>query len=172
MKLRVDERFGKIAQQSAQRYSRRSFLGRAGRISVGAALTPVLAETLWPRQALASDNNHCGSAVCEIQQGFSVLCASLSYWGYNSCATGWADGGSWCACLPAGSYSSKCGTANESWFGDCCANCAPYLNPTADPFGNKKSCYYECEWGNTSLKVICRRWGCTNSVCKHPTPCT
>jgi hypothetical protein len=147
---------GKLSRHAAERYSRRSFVGKLGRYGIAMTVGWAGMEILRPSGAQA----HCGySTPC---QHWVMECAS-KWCANNQCPSGTCGCGSWCEQV-------SCSTCGDGWrrVADCCGNC-----------NCGGSCNYDCPqsccnhqyYRNGSCDdcdtyhIKCRRWFCANGSC-------
>lgn len=149
---------GDLADRLERNFSRRSFIGRLGRLVLalsGASLLEVLEMTAPSKSALAS---HCYG-----HDG--PLCANNGSCGANtdSCGKSLVAGGYWTACCSKSCSSCADGVRYLTKFIDCCStSCGAYDPCTA---GERGYC-------STGQCARCSRAACTTSVCQTTPRCT
>src|SRR6266545_3282747 len=140
-----------IADRLARSYSRRSFIGRLGRLSIAASAASVAHALQIAAPSSVAFAHHCSP-------GYHAGPACPSP--YSCAANGLADGQYWLSCCWQ-QGGSLCGNCEDGWkytkFQDCCrttANC-----------GGKTGFVY-C---GTGTCFVCKIKSCTTSQCKSPT---
>lgn len=140
---------GSVSRRAAERYSRRSFVGKVGRYGVAMTMGWAAMDVLRPEEALA----HCwqGTAC-----GYQVYGCNSVWCAGNECPAGTCGCGSWCE--PYASCAS-------GWrrVADCCGDC----NCAGDCNHNcPQSCCNHQLYRNGSCSdcqnhhIKCRRWFC------------
>lgn len=131
MTERIDRLIRGAAIRSANRHTRRSFLGRVGTVSASIATV-----------GLAVD---VGGAVADepLCAGQSITCLKLI--GTNGCPDGSCWDGGWAVPYNHCDAISYCGTQHTCWF-DCCKrkSVCSCTHPQGYP-----SCCNDCVWNNT-----------------------
>lgn len=142
----VDRVIHRAAVWSANRHTRRGFLGRIGAATAGLATAGVV---VAPREA---------HAMCA---GGTVTCYQL--WGVNGCQSHWCDDGSWCVPPSHCDAFASCGSRYTRWRDCCirktdCTDCR-YVGNTG-----RYTCCSNCIYGNscdpTNWTVRCRYHSC------------
>jgi hypothetical protein len=144
--MSIDEISEKIARRTANRFSRRSFIGR-----VGTTIAVAGAGSLGIHVPMAAAAGCCGCAHC----GFSSVCTE----GGGSCPSGTCQCGSWYIC-----QNCQPGAPTLKKFTDCCSACGGGCFCGADGYPH---CFYNPPYGACGgySKVRCRTIDCTNLAC-------
>lgn len=136
----------------AGRVPRRSFLGRAGRLSIAAAAGSAVALKLWEESAYGHDSC-CGAS-------HSVSCSCLT--GSNVCPSGTCECGCWVEC------DGNCGDRGTQWC-DCCDTTGCTKDCVAGCSDNPKCCFHKPYSGGCGTRfethVRCRIRTCTQLLC-------
>lgn len=159
-----------LAVRMANRYSRRSFLGRVSRVGF-AALGGSFLTVLLPQESAFA--NHCFSGPPD-----SCLCRNLGNPGANRCRSGDCAGGNWLTCCN-GTNCNECnaapgGARSYRRYQDCCSPCAQgcrsgpggcaiCCNSEPNPNVYCNNCHGDCGGGNTT--VYCVVTSCTSIAC-------
>jgi hypothetical protein len=157
-----DSAVSKWSVKAANTFGRRSFIARAGGISVGALLGSAFASALFPETAMAQG---CHNEGRQNETGESVMCAALRN-NNSHCARGEFNGGCWYACPEQRLI--KCFSGHTQFqvkFTDCCRpSCTCRHINRRDGYHNNDTCCNFCEW-HGSGRVVCRMNSCTGHVC-------
>jgi hypothetical protein len=135
--MSVDDLTESVARGFAQRFTRRSAIGRfGGALAVLGAGGLVAAET-----AQAA----CGCS----KSGYSTQCAG------STCPSGTCECGHWSTCTCAGAL---------RFYKDCCGGCSGGCSCGSDGYPR---CYYQPPYGScgSTTKVHCRLIYCTKYLC-------
>jgi hypothetical protein len=152
---------GALSRRAADRYSRRSFVGKVGRYGIAVTMGWAALEVLDPATALAHCNASCGACPSGCCGGAnSRWCANAHS---SSCPSGSCGCGSWCESVST----STCGSGWRRVH-DCCGGCGGCSSPNCDPCPSPTCCrhqtYRNGSCSNCGDKHIkCRRWVCASN---------
>ena len=167
-RMDVDSIVGQWTIRAANKYSRRSFMARAGAVMGGVVAAPVLRDAMFPGRRAAIT---CSTESNQNQSGESVMCGTLN--GNNNCISGQTWCGCWTTCPQQKGVKCVNGSNQQLFitFSDCSkpasqCGCTHLTGGHHDVWGNTDTCCNSCEWPvNGNYRVQCRFYGCGSSTC-------
>src|SRR6266702_6180836 len=146
----VDRWAREMSRGMANRYPRRSFLGKVGRYAAAAVAGGSASVLLLQEPALAVG---CG---CGATHSVSCLCLT----GSNTCPSGTCQCGCWSAC-----DTSRCPSPHSIQWCDCCNKSSHGSACVASCSNLPKNCFSK-EWSggcSTGHSIRCRKFSCLNN---------